>query len=180
MFFFIIATTKKGIFAYKTLEGGAGSLYNYDLSNLSFVYFCWDQRNILYTSCMACFKQMNQIIFFGTKASKPQRCPIILEIRGPPRLNIWIETQTKQVAKYHTCVHTYAGVIWCHMLCIYARISNNFKFETEQSGERCWLSLLRSVRKPWGWMFIAYTSDMTCSDGSPCVLTCHTVWQWEN
>ena len=45
--FFIIATPKKGSFAYKTLEEGAGSLYN-DLSNLSFVYFYWDQRNILY------------------------------------------------------------------------------------------------------------------------------------
>ena len=76
--FFIIATPKKGSFAYKTLEEGAGSLYN-DLSNLSFVYFCWDQRNILYQFARDAFV---------TKASKPQSCPIILEIRGQPRLKI--------------------------------------------------------------------------------------------
>ena len=67
--FFIIATPKKGSFAYKTLEEGAGSLYN-DLSNLSFVYFCGYQRIILYIFARDASNKKNKQFPFVSKVSK--------------------------------------------------------------------------------------------------------------
>ena len=132
-------------------------------------------------------KRIKYISFF-TKTSKPQRCPIILEIRGPPRLKIWIETQTKQVDNRtiflpwspHWCrgggywrsrgrqllsplqrgevvtklssVSSFSGVIWCHILRIYARISNIFKFEAEYSRERCQLLMQNYVGLSFMWL----------------------------
>ena len=130
-----------------------------------------------YSQGMLQTKESN--IFVVTKASK--RCQIILEIRGPPRLKIWIETQTKEVDNRtiflpwspHWCrgggywrsrgrqllsplqrgevvtklssVSSFAGFIWCHMFCIYARVSNIFKFEIEYSRGRCQLLMQNYV-----------------------------------
>ena len=63
---------------------------------------------------------------------------------------------------YHTCQHTFAGVIICHILCIYAGKSNIFKFETDYVKERCQLLMQNYVGLSFMWR-TEYNGSSQCS-----------------
>ena len=134
-----------------------------DISNLSFVYFCGYQRIILYIFARDASnkKKLNNFL----SLAKYQRCPILLEIRGPPRPEIYICFYAIKI-EYFTPETYIEKILWesiklqpdrwqvIILVYIHTLVSSNiFKFETEyeHSGERCRLLMQNYVGVSFMW-----------------------------